>query len=65
MNNTDRICNIQDTLQYLTEKMDKDMRMVKNTLKSILTKKEKCNCKNQCSDCVCNHENLNPIFWKS
>ena len=32
---TERICNIQDELQYLTTKVDKDIRYIKELLRKI------------------------------
>ncbi len=67
MNNNERLYNIEDTLKYLTDKMDKDMRWIKNALKFVinLTKPKKCNCNNECNDCVCNHEEEQPHFWNT
>ena len=67
MNNSERIFNIDDTLRYLTEKMDKEIRWIKNALKFIIDsdKKDKCKCDNQCNDCVCNHNKDQPHFWNT
>jgi frataxin-like iron-binding protein CyaY len=51
MNNSERIMNIDDTLKYLTEKIN--------------LSKPKCDCKNECNDCVCNHEEDQPHFWNT
>lgn len=66
MNNSERIMNIDDTLKYLTEKIDKDMRWIKNALKFVINlSKPKCNCNNECNDCVCNHQEDQPHFWNT
>lgn len=60
MNNSERIYNIEDTLKYLTEKMDKELRWVKNALKFLIDsdKKEKCKCDNQTNDCTCDYQRM-------
>ena len=40
MNNTERIYNIEETIQYLTSKTEKDNRLMINLLKKILEKIE-------------------------
>ena len=45
MDNTERLYNIDDTVKYLTHKMETEIRWIKNILRQILDKK--CKCKNE------------------
>lgn len=56
MDNTERISNISDTVHYLSEKLDKELRWMKNALKFLMD--EKCKCNNETNDCVCNHHKI-------
>ena len=62
MDNTERISNISDTVHYLSEKLDKELRWIKNALKFLIdsTKSEKC--KKNCDECECVHQ---PHYWNT
>ena len=38
MNNSERILNIEDTITYLTHKIEKDNRLILNLLKKLIDK---------------------------
>jgi hypothetical protein len=40
MNNSERIYNIEETVQYLTHKIEKDNRVILNLLKKLIDKVE-------------------------
>lgn len=41
MNNTERLCNIDDTTAYIANKVDTELRQIKALLRKILEKMDK------------------------
>jgi len=57
MNNTERLCNIDDTTAYIANKVDTELRQIKALLRKILEKLDKED--RTKSDCyACNENDL-------